>query len=54
MICASHVAVLKRVHLYEEATQEITEFETDWLEAYGAQDQANIDALVQKLTLSTN
>jgi len=53
-ICASHVAVLKRVHLYEEATQEITEFEMDWLEAYGAQDRPNIDTLVQKLALSTH
>jgi hypothetical protein len=52
LICASHVGVLKRLHLYEESTQEIAEFETDWLEAYGGQDRPDIDAIVRKLALS--
>jgi hypothetical protein len=53
-ICASYVAVLKSLSLYEEATEEVAEFETDWLEAYGAHDRPDIDTLVQKLTRTTN
>ena len=48
-ICASHLLVLRRLHLYEEAPHELVEFDTNWLESYGSQDRPDIDAVARLL-----
>ncbi len=48
-ICGFHVAVLKRLDLFEEATREISEFEVGWLEQYGPQDRPDIDKIVERI-----
>jgi len=50
-ICGYRIAVLKRLDLFEEATREISEFETEWLENYGAQDKPVIDEIVDRIKL---
>lgn len=50
-ICGYRIAVLKRLDLFEEATREISDFETEWLESYGAQDKPNIDEIVDRIRL---
>ena len=50
-ICGYRVADLKRLHLFEEAISEISDFETEWLENYGAQDKPDIDQIVDRIRL---
>ena len=50
-ICAYRVAVLTRLHLFEEATQEIAEFETEWIEAYGLSDKPDVEKIIARIQM---
>jgi len=52
-ICAARVSILRRLHLYQEATLAIAEFETEWVESFGSTDKPDIDSVARQLLPAT-